>query len=168
MTDEQRRPGPRPLTEAETSKLLAAGRFGVLASLRRTGGPHLSTVAYHWLPERGEILVSSTADRLKTRQLLADGRAALHVRGPDEWSFAVAEGTVEVLGPTLEAGDAAGREILARTAEAAGAAGAPSTTEADEAATLTELAELAELAAERRVLFVLKVGRRYGTALDFG
>ncbi|RMI38285.1 pyridoxamine 5'-phosphate oxidase family protein [Streptomyces triticirhizae] len=161
MTDEQRRPGPRPLTEAETSELLAAGRFGVLASLRRTGEPHLSTVAYHWLPERGEILVSSTADRLKTRQLLADGRAALHVRGPDEWSFAVAEGTVEVLGPTLEAGDAAGREILARTAAAEGAA-ASSTTEPDEAAAL------AELAAERRVLFVLRVGRRYGTALEFG
>lgn len=156
-SERQQRPGPRRLTAEETSELLADGRFGVLASLRRSGGPHLSTVAYRWLPERDEILVSSTADRLKTRQLIADGRAALHVAGPDPWSFAVAEGTAEVLGPSLTAGDAAGREILARTAEAGGAA----PTGADEAAAL------AELAAEHRVLLVIRVGRRYGGALDF-
>ncbi|MDT0266849.1 pyridoxamine 5'-phosphate oxidase family protein [Streptomyces sp. DSM 44915] len=151
------KPGPRRLTEPEVDALLGAGRFGVLASLRSSGAPHLSTVAYQWLPGRRELLVSSTADRLKTRQLLADGRVALHVSGPDPWSFAVAEGEAEVLGPSLAAGDAAGREILARTAQAEGTTPAGA----------SRAAALAELAAERRVLFVIRVSRRYGTALDF-
>ncbi|MFJ6405633.1 pyridoxamine 5'-phosphate oxidase family protein [Streptomyces hydrogenans] len=92
-------PAPRALTDAELSLLLSGQQFGVLASVRSTGHPHLSTVLYAWDAEERVLRVSSTADRLKVRQLRRDPHASLHVSGPDVWSFAVAEGEAEILDP---------------------------------------------------------------------
>ncbi|MFE5792084.1 pyridoxamine 5'-phosphate oxidase family protein [Streptomyces sp. NPDC056503] len=92
-------PAPRALSDRELSELLGRQRFGVLASVRGTGHPHLSTVLYAWNPEERVLSVSSTADRLKVRQLRRDPHAALHVSGPDVWSFAVAEGEAEIVDP---------------------------------------------------------------------
>ncbi|MFJ3615606.1 MULTISPECIES: pyridoxamine 5'-phosphate oxidase family protein [Streptomyces] len=92
-------PAPRALADAELSRLLSGQQFGVLASVRSTGHPHLSTVLYAWDPEERVLRVSSTADRLKVRQLRRDPHASLHVSGPDVWSFAVAEGEAEILDP---------------------------------------------------------------------
>ncbi len=92
-------PAPRVLTDQELSQLLSTQQFGVLASVRRTGHPHLSTVLYDWNAEERVLRVSSTADRLKVRQLRRDPHASLHVSGPDVWSFAVAEGEVEIVDP---------------------------------------------------------------------
>ncbi|GAA1419354.1 hypothetical protein GCM10009662_74010 [Catellatospora coxensis] len=36
-------PAPRPLTDQEASELLGGQQFGVLAGLKRSGHPHLST-----------------------------------------------------------------------------------------------------------------------------
>ncbi|MFG3102887.1 TIGR03618 family F420-dependent PPOX class oxidoreductase [Streptomyces sp. NPDC048182] len=147
-------PAPRVLTDPELDTLLRAEQFGVLASVRRTGHPHLATVLYRWDPAERVIRISSTRDRLKPRHLRADPHAALHV-ARDVWTYAVAEGEAEVSEPTVEPGDAVGRELLAMAA----AAGAPV---ADEAAFL------AEAVAEQRVVLRLKVSRLYGTALDVG
>jgi hypothetical protein len=91
----------------------------VLASVRRSGHPHLSTVLYHWDPKERVLRISTTADRLKVRQLRHDPHATLHVTGPNVWSFAVAvaiaEGEAEVSGVTTMPGDAIGRELLALT-----------------------------------------------------
>ncbi|MEU7531967.1 TIGR03618 family F420-dependent PPOX class oxidoreductase [Saccharothrix sp. NPDC042600] len=87
---------PRPLTESEVSDLLTHQRFGALATVKRSGHPHLSTVLYQWAPDTRTIRVSTTADRLKTRQIRANPRVALHVTGPDVWSFAVVEGEAEI------------------------------------------------------------------------
>ncbi|MFF9340615.1 pyridoxamine 5'-phosphate oxidase family protein [Streptomyces sp. NPDC014773] len=92
-------PAPRALTGDELSGLLGRQRFGVLASIRSTGHPHLSTVLHHWDPEERVLRVSSTADRLKVRLLRRDPHVSLHVGGPDVWSFAVAEGEAEILDP---------------------------------------------------------------------
>jgi PPOX class probable F420-dependent enzyme len=92
-------PAPRALTGQELSELLLRERFGVLASVRSSGHPHLSTVLYDWDAEERVLRVSSTADRLKVRQLRRDPRASLHVHGPDVWSFAVAEGEAEIVDP---------------------------------------------------------------------
>ncbi|WP_179816116.1 PPOX class F420-dependent oxidoreductase [Allostreptomyces psammosilenae] len=145
-------PAPRALTEEESSRLLAEQRFGVLASVRRGGQPHLSTVLYHWDPEARLLRVSSTADRLKVRQLRRDPNAALHVTGPDVWSFAVAEGRAEVSEETTTPGDAIGRELLSLT---------PGFADPEE-----EAAFLDQLVAERRVVIRIRVSRLYGTALD--
>ncbi|WNI23369.1 TIGR03618 family F420-dependent PPOX class oxidoreductase [Streptomyces sp. ITFR-16] len=145
-------PAPRVLTDAELSRLLAEQQFGVLASVRGTGHPHLTTVTYSWDAEERVVRVSSTADRLKPRQLRADPRAALHVNGPDVFSFAVAEGEAEVSEPAAVAGDAVGRELLSLTPGFA-----------DPADTA---AFLAQVVADRRVVIRLRVSRLYGTALD--
>ncbi|MFE2125207.1 pyridoxamine 5'-phosphate oxidase family protein [Streptomyces amritsarensis] len=92
-------PAPRVLTDQELSQLLSRQQFGVLASVRSTGHPHLSTVLYDWNAEERVLRVSSTADRLKVRQLRRDPHASLHVSGPDVWSFGVAEGEAEIADP---------------------------------------------------------------------
>ncbi|MFE1268769.1 pyridoxamine 5'-phosphate oxidase family protein [Streptomyces sp. NPDC058757] len=92
-------PAPRALADGELSRLLDRQRFGVLASVRSTGHPHLSTVLYQWDAEQRVLRISSTADRLKVRQLRRDPHTSLHVSGPDVWSFAVAEGEAEILDP---------------------------------------------------------------------
>ncbi|MCX4675397.1 TIGR03618 family F420-dependent PPOX class oxidoreductase [Streptomyces sp. NBC_01433] len=127
-------------------------RFGVLAGVRSTGHPHLSTVLYRWDADERVLRVSTTADRLKARQLRRNPHAALHVHGPDVWSFAVAEGEAEVTGTTTTPGDAVGRELLSLT---------PGFEDrAEEAAFLEQVVE------ERRVVIRIKVSRLYGTALD--
>ncbi|MYR44221.1 TIGR03618 family F420-dependent PPOX class oxidoreductase [Streptomyces sp. SID5910] len=103
-------PAPRVLTDEESSRLLRGQRFGVLASVRSSGHPHLSTVLYDWDAEERVLRVSSTADRLKVRQLRRDPHASLHVHGPDVWSFAVAEGEAEIVDPAD--GAAPGEEPL--------------------------------------------------------
>ncbi|MEU6998514.1 TIGR03618 family F420-dependent PPOX class oxidoreductase [Nonomuraea sp. NPDC046570] len=156
MSAEERKPvagpAPRVLSEEELSRLLSEQRFGVLAGVRRTGHPHLSTVLYHWSPEERVLRISTTADRLKVRQLRRDPHAALHVNGPNVWSFAVAEGEAKVSEPTTAPGDAIGRELLALTPGFADPA--------------DEAAFLGQLVAERRVVIRIRVSRLYGTALD--
>ncbi|MER6999163.1 PPOX class F420-dependent oxidoreductase [Streptomyces sp. NPDC000410] len=154
MTKPGAGPAPRVLTDEELSRLLAAQRFGVLATVRSTGHPHLSTVLYHWDAEERVLRVSTTADRLKVRQLRRDPHAALHVNGPDVWSFAVAEGEAEVSEVTTVPGDAVGRELLSLT---------PGFENPQD-----EAAFLEQLVADRRVVIRLRVSRLYGTALDIG
>jgi len=91
--------------------------------------------------------------RPTARHVRDDPRLALHVSGPDVWSFAVAEGEAEVSEPTAEPGDAIGRELLSLTPGF------------DDPA--QEAAFLAQAVAERRVVIRLRVSRLYGTALDF-
>ncbi|WP_043632281.1 pyridoxamine 5'-phosphate oxidase family protein [Nonomuraea candida] len=141
MSENQSGPAPRPLSEEELLKLLDGQQFGVLATVRRTGHPALSTVLYRWDPAARVIRISTTADRLKARQVRNDPHVALHVHGPDVWSFAVAEGEAEV-------SDAAD-ELLAFAGE-----------QPDTAAFLEQQAR------ERRAIIRIRVSRLYGTALD--
>lgn len=141
MNDNQSGPAPRPLSEEELLKLLGEQQFGVLATIRRSGHPAMSTVLYRWDPDARVVRISTTADRLKARQVRNDPHVALHVQGPDVWSFAVAEGRAEVSGSP--------EELLAFAGE-----------QADPAAFLEQQAR------ERRVVLRIDVSRLYGTALD--
>ncbi|MFJ9886560.1 pyridoxamine 5'-phosphate oxidase family protein [Streptomyces sp. NPDC091287] len=147
-------PAPRALSEDELSELLGTQQFGTLATNKRSGHPHLTTMGYHWDAAARILRFSSTADRVKVKQLRRDPRAALHVPGGDVWSFAVAEGEAEISDITTVPGDATGRELLDIALT--------SVRPADEAAFLEQLV------AERRVVIRLAVSRLYGTALDFG
>lgn len=148
------RPTPRPLSDRALSGLLREGRFGTLATVRRSGHPHLTTMAYTWDPETRVARFSTTAGRTKAGHLRREPRAALHVQGGDVWSFAVAEGEVEVSEVTSVPGDAVGRELLAMVPAAERPA--------------DEEAFLEQLVAERRIVLRLRVHRLYGTALDIG
>jgi PPOX class probable F420-dependent enzyme len=145
-------PAPRPLSDEALSGLLDKQQFGTLATIKRSGHPHLTTMVYSWDPEARIVRFSTTAERTKVGHLRRNPRAALHVPGGDVWSFAVAEGEAEVSETTTVPGDAVGRELLGMIPEAA--------KPADEAAFLEQLV------AERRVVVRLKVDRLYGTALD--
>lgn len=131
--------------------MLGRQQFGTLATVKRSGHPHLTTMAYTWDAEARIVRFSTTADRVKVQHLRRNPRAALHVSGGDVWSFAVAEGEAVVSESTTVPGDAVGRELLGLIPTAA--------RPADEAAFLEELV------AERRVVIRLKVDRLYGTAL---
>jgi PPOX class probable F420-dependent enzyme len=76
--------------------LLAAGRWGVLVTIKRDGRPQLSNVGYAPDEDATVLRVSVTDDRAKTRNLRRDPRASLHVTTSDFWSYAVAEGTAEL------------------------------------------------------------------------
>lgn len=145
-------PAPRTLSDRALSELLGAQQFGTLATNKSSGHPHLTTMLYNWDPEARIVRFSTTADRVKVKQLRRDPRAALHVAGGDVWSFAVAEGEAEVSEVTTVPGDATGRELLSLL---------PAFAESED-----EEAFLAQLVAERRVVVRLKVTRLYGTALD--
>lgn len=146
-------PGPRALSDQAASELLGAQQFGTLATVKRSGHPHLTTMLYSWDPEGRIVRFSTTLDRVKVGHVRRNPRVALHVRGGDVWSFAVAEGEAEVSEVTRVPGDEVGRELLALMPGAA----APG----DEAAFLEQLV------ADRRVVIRLAVDRLYGTALDF-
>ncbi|WP_336320912.1 pyridoxamine 5'-phosphate oxidase family protein [Streptomyces lavendofoliae] len=145
-------PAPRVLSDEALSDLLAGQQFGTLATTKRSGHPHLTTMMYSWDPETRVVRFSTTADRVKVKHLRHDPRAALHVPGGDVWSFAVAEGEAEVSEVTTAPGDAVGRELLAMIPEAA----RPQDPEEF----------LKDQVAERRVVVRLRVGRLYGTAVD--
>lgn len=145
-------PAPRPLSDEALSSLLGEAQFGTLATVKRSGHPHLTTMLYSWEPEARMVRFSTTADRVKVGHLRRNPRAALHVQGGDVWSFAVAEGEAEVSQSTTAPGDAVGRELLEMIPQAA----RPE----------DEDAFLEQLVAERRVVIRLKVDRLYGTALD--
>jgi PPOX class probable F420-dependent enzyme len=89
-------PPPRVLTDDELVRLLGSQQFGVLATVKRSGHPHLSTVLYEWDSAERVVRISTTADRLKVRQIRNNPRVALHVSGPDVWSFAVLEGDAQL------------------------------------------------------------------------
>ena len=114
-------------------------------------------MACTWDPEARVVRISTTADRAKVGHIRRDPRAALHVRGGDVWSFAVAEGEAEVSAITTVPGDAVGRELLGMVSEAA---------KPEDAKPEDEDAFLERLTAERRLVLRLKVDRLYGTALD--
>ena len=91
------KPTPRVLQDEELDTLLREHQFGVLATVKRSGHPHQSTVVYRWDSEERVIRVSTTKDRLKVRHIRRDPHVALHVYGPDVWSFAVVEGDATVV-----------------------------------------------------------------------
>lgn len=146
------RPAPRPLSGEALSDLLGKQQFGTLATNKRSGHPHLTTMVYSWDPETRIVRFSTTTDRIKVKHLRRDPHAALHVSGGDVWSFAVAEGEAETSEVTTVPGDAVGRELLAMIPT--------------EARPADEQSFLEELVAERRLVIRLKVRRLYGTALD--
>ncbi|GAA1872451.1 PPOX class F420-dependent oxidoreductase [Actinomadura bangladeshensis] len=144
-------PGPKPVGEDELSRILGEQRFAVLATNKKNGHPHVSTVVYTWDPGERVVRISTTAGRAKVKQLRRDPRAALHASSPDHLSFAVAEGTAALSEISERPGDAAGRELLAMTP------GFPDPAD--------EQAFLKQMVADRRLVIRLHVTRLYGTVL---
>ncbi len=69
-----------------------ARQRGALATIRADGRPQISNVMY--VPVDGELWISVTSSRAKTKNLRRDPRCVLYVPGDDFWSFVVLDGTV--------------------------------------------------------------------------
>ncbi len=147
----EQQPPLRALGDDERTQLVEAGEQGVLATVGRNGVPHQSPVLYRWDPATATARITTRAGRVKARNIAADGRASLFVEGPDRWSFVVAEGQAEVSPPSVEPGDATGRELLAMFPQPDPAA---------------EAAFLALQVAEQRVVLRLRVARLYGDIIE--
>ncbi|MGH9139488.1 MAG: PPOX class F420-dependent oxidoreductase [Acidimicrobiales bacterium] len=92
-------------------RLLAATNRGVLVALKRDGRPQLSNVNFAYLD--GNIVVSVTDDRAKTRNLRRDPRASFYVTTDDFWAWVVAEGTAELTPVAVDVHDATVDELVA-------------------------------------------------------
>jgi PPOX class probable F420-dependent enzyme len=91
---------------------VAENHWGVIATIKRDGRPHLSNVGYAYDPETHVIRVSVTADRVKTRNLEADPRVTLHVASRDHWTWVAVEGTAELTPVAAEPDDATVEELI--------------------------------------------------------
>jgi len=81
----------------------------VLITIRRDGRAQSSDISY--AVNDGIIRVSVTADRAKTRNLVRDPRAVVHITSPDTWSYLSFDGTVELSPVATEPGDATCQEL---------------------------------------------------------
>jgi PPOX class probable F420-dependent enzyme len=140
------------LTEFDPHALLAEARLGVLATLKADGRPQLSPVTPFYDREAGVLQVSMTEGRAKTANLRRDPRAALEVTSGDGWSWATAEGSVTLTGPST---DPDGPEVQALVDYYRAAAGEHP--DWDE--------YRAVMVADRRVLMTMRVDRVYGARL---
>ncbi len=87
---------PAPSLDPGLLDLFDGRRLGVLATLKRDGRPQLSNVGYLYDPTSETALISTTADRAKTRNLRRDPRASLHVTTPDLGAYVVGEAVTEI------------------------------------------------------------------------
>ncbi len=91
--------------------LVAGHREGILATIGPSGRPQLSNVLYVAEPGTRLVRISTTAERVKVKNLARDPRGSLHVSGADFWHFAVADGSVTLSAAAAAPGDAAVAEL---------------------------------------------------------
>lgn len=96
--------------ELDTALAWAADRHNaVLITIRGDGRPQSSDIVY--AVRDGVINISVTADRAKTRNLVRDNRAVVHMTLPDSWSYLSFDGTVELSPVATTPGDATCEEL---------------------------------------------------------
>lgn len=129
-----------------------ATQQSVLVATKRDGRPQLSNVL-HGVGDDGIIRISITTGRAKYHNLKRDPWAALHVNGPNFWSYAVIEGEVELSAPAAAPDDATVDELVDLYRSLAG--------EHDDWDDYR-----AAMVAEHRVVARLTPNRAYGTLSD--
>jgi PPOX class probable F420-dependent enzyme len=137
---------------AALEALVAENRQGILATIHADGRPQLSNILYLWDSEQRVALMTTTATRVKARNLRRDPRCSLHVER-DFWAYAVADGEAEVSPAAERPGDDVCRELLPLYTALMGAP-------EDEAAFF------AQMVAEQRVLVRFRYSRLYGLVAD--
>ncbi|WP_298444001.1 PPOX class F420-dependent oxidoreductase [Gordonia sp. (in: high G+C Gram-positive bacteria)] len=88
--------------EYDPRDLIAQTSIGILATLKRNGFPQLSPVTAVYHRDADTILISMTDGRAKTRNLRREPKAAIEFTSPDGYTWATAEGPVELLGPATD------------------------------------------------------------------
>jgi PPOX class probable F420-dependent enzyme len=98
-------------TQEELWQIIAGSRHGTLATVGRDGAPQLSNILYVTDAAARLVRISTTADRVKARNLTRDARAALYVVGEDFWHYAVGSGTATLSAVAATPGDPAASEL---------------------------------------------------------
>jgi PPOX class probable F420-dependent enzyme len=93
-------------------ELLAGTKLGVLITLKRDGRPQSSNILYAYDAVAQIVRISVTADRKKTKNLLRDPRANLHVMSTDGWSWMVAEAIADLTPVAAALDDATVEELV--------------------------------------------------------
>ncbi|MFD1719558.1 PPOX class F420-dependent oxidoreductase [Georgenia deserti] len=96
---------------AHALDIAGARSQAVAVTMRRDGRPQLSNVSQHTDGD-GIIRVSVTADRAKYHNVRREPWAAIHVNGPDFWSYVVLEGPAEVTPPAAAPDDDVVEELV--------------------------------------------------------
>jgi PPOX class probable F420-dependent enzyme len=86
--------------------------WGVFATIKTDGRPHLSNVGYAYDSETQLFRVSVTDGRAKTRNLRRDPRVTLHVSSKDFWTWVAVEGTAELTPVAADPHDATVDELI--------------------------------------------------------
>lgn len=86
-------------------------KHGVLITLRRDGRAQSSDVVYAVID--GQIRISLTDDRAKTRNMRRDQRVVFHITDPGSWSYVSVDATVELTAVTTDPADASADELVA-------------------------------------------------------
>jgi PPOX class probable F420-dependent enzyme len=135
-------------TQDQLWEFVAGRSEGVLTTIKADGMPHPTNVLYIPDPAARVVRISTTAERLKARNVARDPRAVLYVAGDDFWHYAVAEGRVTVSAVAATPGDEATDEL--------------SVVHSTFSAIQNRAALDAELILERRLVVRLHVTRLYG------
>lgn len=88
-----------------------ATHHSVLTTIRREGKPQLSNVL-HYVRGDGVVIVSTTADTAKYKNLRREPWAALKVDGSSVWSYAVLEADADFSEVAADPHDAAVEELV--------------------------------------------------------
>ena len=88
---------------------VAEKTHGILITSRRDGRAQSSDISFTL--KDGKFCISATASRAKTRNLLRDDRAVLHVTSPKTWSYISFDGTVQVTSPAQSKNDEVNQEL---------------------------------------------------------
>jgi PPOX class probable F420-dependent enzyme len=96
---------------ADALEAARATHHSVLTTIRRDGKPQLSIVL-HYVRDDGVVIVSTTADRAKYKNLRREPWAALKVDGSSVWSYAVIEAEAAFSEVAADPHDAAVEELV--------------------------------------------------------
>jgi PPOX class probable F420-dependent enzyme len=96
---------------ADALEAARATHHSVLTTIRRDGKPQLSNVL-HYVRDDGVVIVSTTADRAKYKNLRREPWAALKVDGSSVWSYAVIEAEAAFSAVAADPHDAAVEELV--------------------------------------------------------
>ena len=102
---------PRP-DHDPLQALLARCHRGVLATIGRTGVPHLSTIDYTFSPEATLLRMSTTAGCAKLRNIDRDPRVSFHAGTPNGGAYVVAEGIASMSPIATGIGDPTVDELI--------------------------------------------------------
>jgi PPOX class probable F420-dependent enzyme len=94
------------------SELWGTGGRATLVTIKRDGRPQLSVVAYAFDAGTQTIRISTTDDRVKTRNLRRDPRASMYLAAANGSVYQVAEGVATLSPVATDMHDATVEELI--------------------------------------------------------